>query len=86
MIDLGDPPRRRMLRGLAAALTLALAGAAAVDPAPAQGPKKLDVVATTGMIADAVRQVGGERVNVEALMGPGVDPTCTGRPAPTSCA
>ena len=26
------------------------------------------------MIADVVRQVGGERVNVEALMGPGVDP------------
>jgi manganese/zinc/iron transport system substrate-binding protein len=74
MIGLGDPPRRRMLRGLAAALTLAAAGAAAVDPAPAQAPKKLDVVATTGMIADAVRQVGGERVNVEALMGPGVDP------------
>ena len=74
MIDLGDPPRRRMLRGLAAALTLAVAGAAAVAPAPAQAPKKLDVVATTGMIADAVRQVGGERVSVEALMGPGVDP------------
>jgi manganese/zinc/iron transport system substrate-binding protein len=37
-------------------------------------PKKIEIVATTGMIADAVRQVGGERVNVEALMGPGVDP------------
>ena len=66
-------PRRRMLRVLAA-LTLAIASAAAVRPASAQAPKKLDVVATTGMIADAVRQVGGERVNVEALMGPGVDP------------
>jgi manganese/zinc/iron transport system substrate-binding protein len=63
-----------MLRGLAAALTLAVVGAAAIGPAPAQAPKKLDVVATTGMIADAVRQVGGERVNVDALMGPGVDP------------
>ncbi len=31
-------------------------------------------VATTGMVADLVRQVGGERVEVEALMGPGVDP------------
>jgi manganese/zinc/iron transport system substrate-binding protein len=74
MIGLGYPPRRRMLRGLAAALALAVVGAAAVGPAPAQAPKKLDVVATTGMIADAIRQVGGERVNVEALMGPGVDP------------
>src|SRR5687768_2764531 len=66
-------PRRRMLRVLAA-LTLAIASAAAVRPASAQAPKKLDVVATTGMIADAVRQVGGERVTVEALVGPGVDP------------
>lgn len=35
---------------------------------------KLKVVATTGMIADAARQVGGDLVEVKALMGPGVDP------------
>ena len=35
---------------------------------------KLKVVATTGMIADASRQVGGDLVDVKALMGPGVDP------------
>jgi len=35
---------------------------------------KLSVVTTTGMIADAVREIGGERVSVKALMGPGVDP------------
>ena len=35
---------------------------------------KLSVLATTGMIADAARIVGGERVEVAALMGPGVDP------------
>ncbi|MEM1353170.1 MAG: zinc ABC transporter substrate-binding protein [Pseudomonadota bacterium] len=34
----------------------------------------LDVVATTGMIADAVRIVGGDRVSVKGLMGAGVDP------------
>ncbi|NRB34208.1 MAG: zinc ABC transporter substrate-binding protein [Rhodobacteraceae bacterium] len=34
----------------------------------------VSVVATTGMIADAVRQVGGDLVEVKALMGPGVDP------------
>ncbi len=34
----------------------------------------LRVVATTSMIADLVRNVGGERVTVEGLMGPGVDP------------
>ncbi len=34
----------------------------------------LQIVATTGMIADLVRQTGGERVEVHQLMGPGVDP------------
>lgn len=32
------------------------------------------VTATTGMIGDIARQVGGERVSVSTLMGPGVDP------------
>lgn len=32
------------------------------------------VVCTTGMLGDAVRQIGGEHVEVHALMGPGVDP------------
>ena len=32
------------------------------------------VVATTGMITDAAREVGGDLVDVEALMGAGVDP------------
>ncbi|WP_265518704.1 metal ABC transporter solute-binding protein, Zn/Mn family [Nitratireductor luteus] len=41
-------------------------------PASAQQP--LSIVATTGMIADAARQVGGDQVEVKALMGPGVDP------------
>lgn len=35
---------------------------------------RLAVAATTTMVADLVRQVGGERVAVEALMGAGVDP------------
>ena len=38
----------------------------------ASGP--LRVVATTGMIGDAARRLGGEHVAVTALMGPGVDP------------
>lgn len=36
--------------------------------------RTVNVVTTTGMIADIVRNVGGERVQVQALMGPGVDP------------
>jgi manganese/zinc/iron transport system substrate-binding protein len=34
----------------------------------------VQAVATTGMVADVVRQVGGDRVEVRQLMGPGVDP------------
>lgn len=40
----------------------------------ADAQEKLGVVATTGMIADAAREVGGDLVEVRALMGPGVDP------------
>ena len=35
---------------------------------------KLRIVTTTGMITDLVKNVGGERVEVTGLMGPGVDP------------
>ncbi len=35
---------------------------------------KLNIVATTGMIADMVSVVGGDNVTVRGLMGPGVDP------------
>ncbi|MFW6346733.1 MAG: metal ABC transporter solute-binding protein, Zn/Mn family [Halomonas sp.] len=35
---------------------------------------RLQLVATTGMVADVLREVGGDRVEVRGLMGPGVDP------------
>lgn len=41
---------------------------------PVVAMAQVSVVATTGMIADAARQVGGDLVEVRALMGPGVDP------------
>ncbi|WP_353340163.1 zinc ABC transporter substrate-binding protein [Pelagimonas sp. KU-00592-HH] len=54
---------------------LAASAAGAVTLAsPAFALEKLTVVATTGMIADAARQVGGDLVEVQSLMGPGVDP------------
>jgi manganese/zinc/iron transport system substrate-binding protein len=53
-------------------LFAALAVGALAGPVSADEP--LNVVATTGMIADAARAVGGEAVEVRALMGPGVDP------------
>ena len=36
--------------------------------------KTINVVATVGMIGDLVQNIGGERVAVTSLMGPGVDP------------
>lgn len=38
------------------------------------GEPRLSVVATTGMIADVARRIGGDRADVTALMGEGVDP------------
>jgi len=53
--------------------TLLLAGCGGTgSPRSADAP--LQVVATTGMVADLVKAVGGSRVTVKALMGPGVDP------------
>lgn len=34
----------------------------------------LNIVATTTMLADLSRVIGGEHVNVDGLMGPGIDP------------
>jgi len=36
--------------------------------------RQINVVTTIGMIADVAENVGGERVKVNGLMGPGVDP------------
>ena len=55
---------------LLAALTI---GAAPMPRAWGQTPL-LSVVATTAMIGDAVKAVGGDRVKVEVLLGEGVDP------------
>jgi manganese/zinc/iron transport system substrate-binding protein len=51
-----------------------LALAACAPPEPPEARAGLSVVATTGMVADVARKVGGDRVHVTALMGPGVDP------------
>lgn len=53
---------------------LAASAAIAVLPRAAIAGSRLKVVATTGMIADVVSVVGGALVDVQPLMGPGVDP------------
>ncbi len=55
--------RRTVLTGLLASAALPLRAADA-----------LNIVATTGMIGDAARRIGGAHVNVRDLMGPSVDP------------
>ena len=49
-------------------------GSSSGGPATGQQAGKLRVVTTTGILADLVRQLGGDQVEVTALMGPGVDP------------
>lgn len=58
----------------ALALGAALAGCGGQDGGASGGSGKLAVTTTTGMIGDLAKNVGGDRVEVTALMGPGVDP------------
>ncbi len=53
---------------------LALSSAFAALPFAARTAVPLNVVATTGMIADTVSRIGGAHVAVTGLMGAGVDP------------
>ena len=43
-------------------------------PPTAHAQERIRVTTTVGMIADLVRNTGGDRVEVTALMGPGIDP------------
>jgi manganese/zinc/iron transport system substrate-binding protein len=53
-----------------------LAGCGPIEPPRARvlDGETIRVVTTIGMITDAVEHVGGSRVEVEGLMGPGIDP------------
>lgn len=61
-------PARRIFLNFTMLIAALIAGASVSYAKP------LNVVATTSMIADAARQVAGDRAEVTALMGPGVDP------------
>ena len=54
-------------------LFLAFMSMAGAGPAKAQAPEKLPVVATFSILADFARNVGGERTEVTALVGPNGD-------------
>lgn len=53
------------------AFAIGLVAAAALTQASAA---KMNVVTTSTMVTDMVKEVGGDRVSVVGLMGPGVDP------------
>ena len=55
-----------------ALMLFALAGCG--KDAAQDSQKKLNVVATTTMLTDLVKEIGGDHVSVQGLMGPGVDP------------
>jgi manganese/zinc/iron transport system substrate-binding protein len=63
---------RQGIRWWTCAALLLVAGGCAGGSAEADD--RLQVVATIGMISDIAERIGGERVRVEGLMGPGVDP------------
>ncbi len=55
-------------------LALSACGPAASRQGDDLSTRTLQIVATIGMIADIAQNVGGERVVVTGLMGPGIDP------------
>lgn len=59
-------------------LLLGVLAGCSKSPAPPSGSGndggKIRVTTTITMVTDLVKQVGGERVEVQGLMGPGVDP------------
>ncbi|HSV85979.1 MAG TPA: zinc ABC transporter substrate-binding protein [Levilinea sp.] len=60
--------------GIVALLLAGCASAAGSSPETQATDDRLAVVATTSLVADLVQNIGGERVNIEPLMGAGVDP------------
>ncbi|GJM30528.1 MAG: manganese-binding lipoprotein MntA [Cyclobacteriaceae bacterium] len=63
-----------MLPGKYLILGLSLLMLACQQSSDQSSNSKLKVITTTTMIADAVANVGGDSLEVTALMGPGVDP------------
>jgi manganese/zinc/iron transport system substrate-binding protein len=69
--DLMRIMKTRMIHLMQAALLLAT-GVASHSAQAAE--KKIRVTTTVTMVSDLVKNVGGDRVEVQGLMGPGVDP------------
>lgn len=66
--------RRRTLLGAALAIALSLSTSSGSPALARSGDRPVKVVATVAMIGDAVRAVGAGRIQVETLLGEGIDP------------
>ena len=66
--------RRTLLAASGVALAGVLLGSPRAQVNTVRAQERIAVATTIGMIADLVRNTGGDRVEVTALMGPGVDP------------
>lgn len=69
--------RQHLFQSISLLLTVMLLAACAQPAASTGGDlanRQIRVVTTTGMVGDIARNIGGERVSVTDLMGPGVDP------------
>ena len=67
------PPHREASRRAALAALLLAPLAPLLSPVRAAAGERLKAVATFSVLADLVRQVGGERVETRALVGPDAD-------------
>ncbi|MDQ4077429.1 MAG: zinc ABC transporter substrate-binding protein [Chloroflexota bacterium] len=66
--------RRGLYLLLCTVLLLLLPACGPVDAGDEAEDGQLNVVATTGQICDAVKNIGGDVIDLECLFGPGVDP------------
>ncbi len=64
----------QLLIGLLISILAVGCGESADPTKTFDGGYPINVVCTTGMVADLVKNVGGNRVKVTTLLGPGVDP------------
>src|SRR5690606_25746131 len=69
-----DMSKTQALAALVLSAALAAAGCGPAGDAGRDAGAPLRVVATTGMIGDLAARLGGDRVEVTTLMGPGIDP------------
>jgi manganese/zinc/iron transport system substrate-binding protein len=71
------PKKRERLTPVLVLLTLlpfSLTGCGGEAGSPTRREGPLRIVSTTSIIADTARRIAGEHAQIEALMGPGVDP------------